>query len=306
LTCHPNIVVPPESGFLVNLYHEYREFSGKKEELHAFVQQVLKSDKMEEWRISAPGLSNYLEARNPSTYAQLVSGVYYYYGETQQPGKTRWGDKNNFFLGNIETIAAIYPDALFLHLVRDGRDVACSYRQLATVKGKHAPKLPNSVRKAAAHWQNNLLTIRQSFDKTGWQKVHELRYEELVTEPEETLKKVCHFIGEPYSPDMLRFDEMNRRHQLEPASFDDWKSRAKEELTASRVNRWQREMLAGDVALFELEARRMLTHYNYPLSPDAHSLKRKVLSFFYRLARFLVRVLKMTYLRRMYRKLTGN
>ncbi|MCP5048318.1 MAG: sulfotransferase, partial [bacterium] len=70
LTCHPNIVVPPESGFLVNLYHEYREFSGKKEELHAFVEQVLKSDKMEEWKISAPGLSNYLEARNPSTYAQ--------------------------------------------------------------------------------------------------------------------------------------------------------------------------------------------------------------------------------------------
>jgi len=231
LTCHPNIVIPPESGFLITLYNLYHDFQGGKKNLEYFVKDVLNSEKMEEWKISHQELLSYIVSVTPSSYPELVSGVYEFYSKVHQNDKRRWGDKNNFFLNHINTIAKLFPDAIFLHLVRDGRDVACSYRNLSKVTGKYSPNLPKSVKLGAIHWRDNLAKIRESFDTIGWDRAFELRYEDLVTNPEEILQKVCDFIGEDFHPDMLKFYHMNESYGLEPKTFDAWKGMTKQKIS---------------------------------------------------------------------------
>jgi len=298
LTCHPNIVIPPESGFLITCYNLYHDFQGGKEKLEYFVKDVLNSDKMEEWKIPHQELLNYIVSVTPSSYHELVSGVYKFYSKIHQNDKRRWGDKNNYFLNHIDTIAKLFPDAIFLHLVRDGRDVACSYRNLSEVTGKHAPNLPKSVRQAAIHWRDNLVKIRNSFDTIGWDRVYELRYEDLVTNPEAILQKVCDFIGEDFHPDMLKFYHMNERYGLEPKTFDAWKGMTKQKITTSRVGYWHSDMFSEDVYLYELEAGPMLSTYNYPLSYNFHPIKQKFLRSGFQLITRISQLGKMHWIKR--------
>lgn len=283
LTCHEQIVIPPESGFLLSLYDRHKHVSGTAEEIGAFAQDVMKSSKFDTWDIPFDRLLNDLMGRRPASYPEFVAAVYRCYGEIHQPGKIWWGDKNNYFLHNIETIDSLFPQARFLHIIRDGRDVACSFRDLGLVTGKHAPKLPNSAYGAAAYWQGALHAIRKSFDKIGWQKVHELHYEDLVLQPDATLKAVCEFIGVSYSPSMIQFHRFNKEKNLEPESFSAWKGRTRNELTSSRTNRWRTEMFAEDVLIFESIAHRGLRAYGYPLSTSESSKKLELIGIGIRL-----------------------
>lgn len=266
LTCHPKVVVPPEGAFMIHLYRKYRNYSGALNEIPAFVKEVLTASKMEFWGLDQVELITYLEARNPRTYADLVDGVYRYYAEKNNPDGHFWGDKNNFHLDHIPTIARLFPDARFVHIVRDGRDVACSYRDLYGVRGPYAPDLPNSVQAVASQWRRNLHRIHADLCRISPQQVHELRYEDLVAEPQLTLERVCNTLGIEFADDMLAYAEKNREKNLEPEAFDAWKSLARESLTASQVNRWRREMFAEDLHLFERIAGKELAQYCYELS----------------------------------------
>jgi len=270
LTCHPRIVIPPEAGFAIGLLGAHGGFRGRPGELERFTADLAASAKFEHWKLSAPVLEGFLrDTVRPSDYAGLVSGVYACYASVHQDGKPRWGDKNNFYLAHVETLASLFPGAVFLHIVRDGRDVACSYRSLADVKGKYAPTLPSRVFDAMCEWNRNLARIRRAFARVGRDRVLELRYEDLVREPELTLRTVCDFLGEDYSPAMLAYDRENRDRELEPREFDAWKRRNREGIDPTAVGRWTRELSPGEAALAELTGRRMLVAYGYALAGGA-------------------------------------
>jgi hypothetical protein len=263
LTCHPRIVIPPEAGFLIQLQKEHGGFRGGAEALDHFVAALLASPKFEYWKLPEPVLRRALAEAKPGTYAALIAAVYVCYASVHQPGKPRWGDKNNHYLAYIETIASLFPDARFVHIVRDGRDVACSYRSLADVKGEYAPRLPSDVFEAVFDWNRNLARIRRSFARVGWKRAHELRYEDLVREPESVLRRVCEFLGEEYSPAMLEYDRENRERELEPRDFDAWKRKNRDGVDLTAVGRWERELSAEEKALAQMAGATMLRQYRY-------------------------------------------
>ena len=123
LTCHRHIVVPPECGFALWLDEEYAAWTGEDDEevTRRFVADVIRSRKFETWNLSEAELLKFLRNRRPSSYAELVSSVYECFARRQNPGFTRWGDKNNHYLHNIPRLKALYPLAFFIHIVRDKR-----------------------------------------------------------------------------------------------------------------------------------------------------------------------------------------
>lgn len=260
----------------MQLHQKYKGFSGEQRDIEAFAREALSLPKMEEWGLSTEELAEDLIGRRPRTYSEIVAGVYAHYGRVHQSEAGRWGDKNNFYLNHIGLIAGLFPEARFLHIVRDGRDVACSYRELAMVEGNYAPELPNSVLGAARHWRSNLSKIERSFKRIGRKSVHEMRYEDLVTDPEKALRSICHFLGESYAEEMVAFDEENRKKQLEPAVFDSWKGLTREKLSASRVGRWRTAMFTEDIMLFEMGAGGTLKNYGYPLASLEQSRAAKM------------------------------
>lgn len=264
ITCHPRITIPPEAGFLVDCMAGHGTFGGEASGLERFVGDLFASPKFEHWKLSRPALERHLrDVVKPGNYAELAAGVYECYASVHQGGKPRWGDKNNFYLSHIATIASLFPGAVFLHIVRDGRDVACSYRSLAAVQGKYAPRLPGDLFGAIYDWNRNLGRIRRAFDRIGWDRVCELRYEDLVHDPEGVLRRVCSFLGEDFAPGMLAYDRENRDRELEPREFDAWKKRNREGIDASAIGRWKSELSARDAALAQRAAGKMLRRYHY-------------------------------------------
>jgi len=229
LTCHPAIVIPPECGFAVWLYDAYKSWDRDRDPdlLNRWIADLAGCRKIETWNLHIQGLSVFLESRPPSSYSEAVSAVYEWYAREQGRPSTRWGDKNNFHVNHVGTIRTLFPEAFFVHLVRDGRDVACSYRELnrRTMDSRYAPNLPNEIADIAREWTANVENVNRAFSAFDRERVTEIRYETLTSEPEVTLKALCDFLEEEYDERMLTYPEVNRARQLEPAEFLQWKEK---------------------------------------------------------------------------------
>lgn len=228
----------------------------------SFLEDLQLSRKIETWSLNIAKLNNYVLQNKPASYSDLVSCVYEFYGESRGRTFTKWGDKNNFYLHHIGTLKKLFPDAFFIHIVRDGRDVACSYMRLNKKKivSQYAPNLPCKIEDIAYEWVGNIREIRESFNLINWDNTLEIKYEDLVANPESKLKELCWFIGEEYDPSMLEYFVS----QLdEPADFLQWKDKLLEKPSSSQVGAYRRELSGNDIALFKSIAHEILSAYFY-------------------------------------------
>lgn len=122
----------------------------------------------------------------------------------EQEGKLRWIEKTPNNVRAIDRLLTWYPNARFIHVIRDGRDVMCSLRhhpRERVVNGEIIPVQSNNpIEKSATRWLNDT-TMGLAFQNHP--RCLEVRYETLVRDPETEMKRVCSFIGEDYEPGML-------------------------------------------------------------------------------------------------------
>lgn len=267
LTCHRDIVIPPECGFAVWWYEKYRKWTNDytDQQMEEFLCDLFNSKKFETWNLNKGLLKEFLQEKKTSTYSELVSSVYEFYAGTRKKGFKRWGDKNNFHLNHVDAIFNLFPGAQFIHIIRDGRDIACSYKDVAgsIYKSPYAPQLPAGVSEIAKEWVDNINRIRESFNAVGWDKVIEIRYEDLVSFPEETLKKICSFLNEEFDMAMLDFHLLNREQGLEPRDLLEWKSKTLQSVTTSQMGRYKRCLTDAEIRIINDVAAEILTVYNY-------------------------------------------
>jgi hypothetical protein len=162
-------------------------------------------------------------------------------------------------------IKEIFPGAKFIHLVRDGRTVACSYKNLSRRKivSKFAPKLPSDIEAIASEWHRNLSTITGSFARINYEKVMEVRFEDLILNPVEKLTQVCKFIGIDFEEQMLNYYSLTEKDGLEPEEFLQWKGKNKQPLLKEEVDRYKRELSPEEITVFESIGRSFLETYHY-------------------------------------------
>ena len=263
LTCHKNIVIPPECGFLVWLAEHHADWAWDEKRLvERFIPDLFACRKIETWEFNRGELVGYMMRHQPQTYAALVSCVYEFYGINRGRSFTRWGDKNTWYIQHIPEIRAIFPRAVFIHIVRDGRDIACSYRDIASRKlvGPYAPKFPTDIEDIATEWVANL-RLAGLAKKQG--PILEVRYEDLVRETRQELLALCRRLDEEFDPQMLYYYQFNLREILEPASFLPWKEKTIEPLTASPIGRYKHQLSLEDQEAFVAIAGAALRNYGY-------------------------------------------
>jgi len=108
-----------------------------------------------------------------------------------KPSATVILDKHPGYAQHIEHIHRLVPDAKFIHVIRDGRDVAAS--MLAASRRWGRLWAPKNVEKAAASWKGHTLEGRRANQYLG--QYLEVRYEDLLTKGKPILKSVFDFIG---------------------------------------------------------------------------------------------------------------
>ena len=116
----------------------------------------------------------------------------------ERSGKSRWGDKTPEYVLHISDIAETLPEAHFIHIIRDGRDVGLSLRQCWFAPGHHMKGL-------ADHWQQGVIEGRRQ--GSGCPHYIEVRYETLVSRPSAVLGEICGFLGLPYVSQLERYHE---------------------------------------------------------------------------------------------------
>jgi hypothetical protein len=97
----------------------------------------------------------------------------------------------------------------------------------------------------------------------------EVRYEDLVRDPQRTLQDLCDFLGEEYSDRMLEFHTEAAR--AIPDARKGQHQNVGSKLKKSRVAAWTREMSQVDIAIFDHYSSNELTAFGYPTGSSSAS-----------------------------------
>lgn len=114
--------------------------------------------------------------------------------------KHRWAEKTPGYTFHLDFIGALFPDAQYVHLIRDGRDVVASFRDRWGYRA--------GLRAANSVWRESVRRARTFAERLPEGRYHELRYEALVAEPENEMRALLAFLGEAWDPQVLRYDEV--------------------------------------------------------------------------------------------------
>lgn len=277
LDAHPRMAIPPETYFVTNLI----EAADGGADGGQLANVLVSHRRWEDLGLEEAELRKRMTAGDgrPSG-GEAIRIVFGLYAELR--GKVRWGDKTPAYLTNIAEIGTALPEARFVHLIRDGRDVALSI--LAMPEADRPMRNPDSVGVVAGRWRKRIERARRQAEALP--HYLEVRYEELVTEPEAVLRRVCDFVELDFLEEMLeyhagardRLEEMNR----DLRSRDELPIQAAEGRLAphaltseppkrDRIAVWRERMSPVDVAEFEAEAGEMLTELGYELAAGERS-----------------------------------
>ena len=187
--------------------------------------------------------------------AQFFGGIQHDYAASR--GKQRWADKSPRYAMTLPFIMELFPDAQVVHVIRDGRDVAVSHRKRFGYW---------SCVKSAVKWPRYIARARSAGRSLPQGQYHELRYEELVSDQEATLRSLLRFLGEEWEPAMLEFDRHS--HDVPDRYHAQATSRRADEGTSaavytSRVGSYRRELDPAMRLLFRFTARRELRQLGY-------------------------------------------
>jgi hypothetical protein len=125
--------------------------------------------------------------------AFILNRFYRYCGQQMGSDCERWGDKTPLNTFYLERITSVFPDAQFIHLLRDGCDVVSSYVEAGIYE---------SYQGAAERWSKSVKLAEHFIARRPGSGVT-VKYEYLVANPDDALKTLCLFLGIDLEPQML-------------------------------------------------------------------------------------------------------
>lgn len=205
----------------------------------------------------------HLEAMQHSS-ENLIAFADTFAGEfLSQEGKARWIEKTPNTVRAIEKVLTWYPRGKFIHVVRDGRDVVCSLRhhpRERVLNGKIVQMNPNNpVSKSAQRWLNDTM---HGIAFRGHPRYMEVRYEDLVSDPEAGFRSVFEFIGEPFESGVL--DPDNDAPKRPGQNLNN--AGASAPISSKSVGRWKKDLSASEQQQFINIAGELLITLGY--EPD--------------------------------------
>ena len=254
LSSHSALTIPPETGFFDQVWTRRKALGSLSDRNN--LERVGRF-------VNGPGCSVSDLGLDWSEVTRVLAGTARGYDDlfvallaihAEQRGKRRAGEKSPRHLFAAEDIVQLYPKAKFLCLIRDPRAVVRSERE--TSWGSQ------SVCRITRRWcrvVDEAVRLRAAWPAERFQIV---RYEDLVSNPEATLRSVCEFLSESFEPEMLQFHE---RPASERGFREDevWKQNTLRAVDASRLQQWQTQLSPGQIALIETLAGSRLSQFGY-------------------------------------------
>jgi len=254
---HPAIAVPLSTTGLWYRYwvrrKEYGELK-RKEDVERLVHDLLAEERIRLWDARL-NIREVLDELPPGSFPAVVERFHSLYARAQ--GKPRWGNIDIATLDHMDIASQWFPNARFVHLVRDGRDVALSHKTM--------PYGASNPLECAERWAHRVTVNLKMGSILGRQRYLVVRYEDLILDTEATLRRLCSFIGVEYSPAMLEYPEAVSR-KIPPERRWLWPVLDRAPVT-SKAFRWKQEMSRSQRVVFEGVAGELLKELGYESFP---------------------------------------
>jgi LPS sulfotransferase NodH len=255
---HSQLAIPSESYFIPQLWHRH----GTEVEREAFVADLARLERIAEWGVDPAEVGARLGQRSP--FHEAVQAIYRCYADAR--GKSRFGDKTPLYMQQLEVLDRAFPEAQYVHIVRDGRDACVSFLQM-----QRRPRFnwarPRGVAGFAAQWRREVEGARRFAARRAGGRYLELPYEQLVAEPRSRLAEVCAFLGLEFEEGMLEYHrDVDRTRLVDHPLLG--------EPPKSARSRWREDMAPGDVRRFEAIAGDLLDALGYERAGRSRSRGR--------------------------------
>ncbi len=130
------------------------------------------------------------------TWALLFEALLKFYGPKEYHEELIIGDKTPGYIDHTDLLLNIWPQAKFVHIVRDPRDYLCSVNQVWN----------KNIYRAANRWNQTMVNLEHR-ERLNDQNMLTVYYEQLLEQPENTLISICNFIGINFEASMLTLNE---------------------------------------------------------------------------------------------------
>jgi hypothetical protein len=249
LRSHPRITFPNESQCLPRFYRAYGDPCNSQEG-YRVAARFLQMPRIRFWGLPLDP-SDFVDCRS---CREIFSRVYQAWACRE--GKSRWGDKTPEYVEEIPTLLEIFPNAKIIHLYRDGRDVALSWtRQWFG---------PSNIYVAARLWKRCVSAGLQVGATLSPENYLEIRYETLLSEAEATMRWICAFLNEPFSPKVITPNFLETRDVAPRLGTWPPSDISTTQVITANAMKWRQAMLPAERIVFESVAGDLLSTLGYP------------------------------------------
>ena len=173
----------------------------------------------------------------------------------EREGKERWGEKTPLHTWHVQAMAKLFPDAVFIGMVRHPGAATAS----------NMARFGQPVNKAAIHvdrYYRELARVAAGYPR----RFVVLRYEDLVLRTEDTMRELLAWLGEDWSEQVLEHHvvQAGREGRVEGGS------RAEDPVDAERIAKWARTMSAADRRVVAQRLGRLGAFFGYSMEDPAH------------------------------------
>ncbi|GGX49620.1 sulfotransferase family protein [Saccharospirillum salsuginis] len=236
--------VPVETHFITKYYKildRYGDLSNAGS-FRRLMEDILAERPVQQWRLQLDIDEFYHSLDGDYRYANIVNRLVL--RREAMSGYQAWGDKTPHYLGDVDILFTLFPDAKFVYIVRDGRDVALSLLQKNWG--------PNNVMRCAEYWAR-LNDKAETIDRIKARgNLWELSYEGLIEETESYIDRVYGFLDETIDKST--------------------KNRLVQSVKGSNYNKWKTQMSPEQIRTFESVAGDTLIRFGYEIQTDCKPL----------------------------------
>jgi hypothetical protein len=244
---HPDLAIPGESQFVAKWGGNLARYQGDGFDTAKLLKDLSKEDRFGNWGLDLDVVGESFAEQPPTDYPDAIRRLYHLYAASREKG--RYGDKTQANIHHLPLLADLFPEARFVHAVRDGRDVA-----LAHTDG-------TKIEKVAVSWKRRVAAGREAGKDLGPARYIESRFEELIDDTEGSVRRLCEFLDLPFDPQMLKYYERAGDIISTTAVPDRHKDIY---LPPTKgLKDWRRDLSDDQVARFEALAGGLLTDLGY-------------------------------------------
>ncbi len=252
LDAHPDIAIAPETHFIRNFWLKREEYGDLVADTNyqILLRAIANIPEFSEMELDWQTFYDAAQKLDRS-YAALLNLLLDQF--RQRRNTEIVGEKTPNHLLYMQTLQTFFPQARFIHIVRDPRAVVNSW--------KTVPWSTGSIAGDADVWRRYMATARQAPPDNG--AIFTLHYEQLISTSEACLKKLCRFLDLSFDASML--DYYTHQSKRVNVNREPWKGNAVKPVNNKSLSRWQTELSTTEIATIEAVAGSEMCQLGYEL-----------------------------------------